>query len=77
MAERPDNTKMISAIDTILNYHQSTKHYLDHYARSLGYLDWVNQPNPFRRYIGAPCIALEQGDNTEARFTGTCLQARL
>jgi len=56
---------MSSAIDTILNYHESTKHYLDHYARSLGYLDWANQPDPFRRYEGAPCVALEHGDNSQ------------
>ena len=56
---------MTSAIDTVLNYHESTKHHLDHYARSVGYMDWANQPNPFRRYEGAPCIALEHCDNTE------------
>ena len=56
---------MTSAIDTILNYHECTKHHLDHYARSLGYMDWTSQPNPFRCYDGAPCIALERGDNTE------------
>ncbi|HEB27767.1 MAG TPA: SagB/ThcOx family dehydrogenase [Porticoccus sp.] len=56
---------MTSAIDTVLNYHESTKHHLGHYARSLGYLDWANQPNPFRCYEGAPCIALEYGDNKQ------------
>ena len=28
------------------------------YARSLGYMDWANQPDPFRRYEGAPLIRL-------------------
>ncbi len=28
------------------------------YARSLGFLDWANQPDPFRRYAGAPLFAL-------------------
>lgn len=28
------------------------------YARSLGYLDWANQPDPFRRFVGAPLIPL-------------------
>lgn len=56
---------MISAIDTVLNYHERTKHHLDHHARSLGYLDWANQPNPFRCYKGAPCIVLEHGNDTE------------
>ncbi|MCH8175706.1 MAG: SagB/ThcOx family dehydrogenase [Proteobacteria bacterium] len=56
---------MTSAIDSVLNYHERTKHYLDHYARSLGYLDWASQPIPFRRYGGAPCVTLEHGDNSQ------------
>jgi len=35
-------------------YHEATKHHLHRYARSLGWLDWANQPDPFRRYAGAP-----------------------
>lgn len=38
------------AYSEILKYHQLSKHYFDHYAKSLGYLDWDNQPNPFRFY---------------------------
>ena len=34
-------------------YHEATKHHFNRFARSLGYLDWVNQPDPFRRYSGA------------------------
>lgn len=56
---------MISAIDTVLNYHERTKHYLHRYARSPETMDWANQPNPFRHYEGAPRIALEHGDNTQ------------
>ncbi|WP_447976973.1 SagB/ThcOx family dehydrogenase [Candidatus Nitrospira bockiana] len=37
-----------------IGYHQQTKHHFFRYARSRGYLDWANQPNPFRRYAGAP-----------------------
>ena len=37
-----------------VRYHESTKHHFDRFARSLGYLDWATQPNPFRRYDGAP-----------------------
>ena len=55
---------MTSAIDTVLNYHERTKHHLDRYARSTGYLDWANQPDPFRRYDGATRIALAHGDDT-------------
>ena len=42
----PDNLR------TVYDYHDRTKHQLDRYARSLGYMDWANQPDPFRRYRG-------------------------
>ncbi len=47
-----------SPAEGILHYHEQTKHHPDRYARSLGYMDWDNQPNPFRFYEGAPVIAL-------------------
>jgi SagB-type dehydrogenase family enzyme len=34
----------------ILKYHEETKHHRHRMARSSGYLDWQNQPNPFRLY---------------------------
>ena len=37
-----------------VRYHDSTKHDFNRFARSLGYLDWASQPDPFRRYLGAP-----------------------
>lgn len=37
-----------------LQYHEATKHYFNRFARSTGYLDWATQPDPFRRYGGAP-----------------------
>ncbi|MEO6202428.1 MAG: SagB/ThcOx family dehydrogenase [Nitrospirales bacterium] len=47
-----------TALDRIKHYHEQTKHEFNRYARSLGHLDWANQPNPFRRFEGAPLIAL-------------------
>lgn len=47
-----------SALDHVKQYHEQTKHEFNRYARSLGHLDWANQPNPFRRFEGAPLIAL-------------------
>jgi SagB-type dehydrogenase family enzyme len=41
-----------------LHYHQNTKHHFNRFARSLGHLDWATQPDPFRRYAGAPVIPL-------------------
>jgi len=47
-----------SALERTLRYHQQTKHHLHRYARSLGYMDWDSQPDPFRTYDGAPRIEL-------------------
>jgi SagB-type dehydrogenase family enzyme len=41
-----------------MRYHQETKHHFSRFARSLGYMDWANQPDPFRRYEGSPVFAL-------------------
>jgi SagB-type dehydrogenase family enzyme len=43
-----------------LDYHDATKHHFTRFARSLGYLDWATQPDPFRRYAGAPLVALSR-----------------
>jgi SagB-type dehydrogenase family enzyme len=45
-------------LSEVIRYHEETKHHFFRYARALGYLDWDNQPNPFRRYQGAPLIRL-------------------
>lgn len=45
-------------IDRVIQYHIRTKHHFNRYARSLGFLDWVNQPDPFRRYEGAQLFSL-------------------
>ena len=44
---------MKSAARRIFRYHQETKHHFRRYARSSGFLDWRNQPDPFRVYAGA------------------------
>jgi SagB-type dehydrogenase family enzyme len=43
-----------------LQYHLATKHHFNRFARSLGYLDWATQPDPFRRYAGAPVLDLSR-----------------
>ena len=47
----------------VIGYHQATKHHFYRYARALGYMDWANQPNPFRRYEGAPLVRLPLVDS--------------
>lgn len=39
-------------------YHARTKHRFEAYAQGPGQLDWDAQPAPFRRYDGAPVLAL-------------------
>ncbi len=45
-------------LEIVKQYHKQTKHEFNRYARSLGYMDWANQPDPFRRYEEAPLIRL-------------------
>lgn len=45
-------------VETIIGYHDRTKHHPGRYARSLGYLDWATQPDPFRRFEGTPLLRL-------------------
>ncbi len=39
-----------------IHYHEETKHHHGRYARGPGYMDWANQPHPFRRYGGATLL---------------------
>ncbi len=48
----------LDPLEVVIGYHQETKHHFFRYARALGYMDWANQPDPFRRYEGSPFSAL-------------------
>lgn len=52
--------------EIVFRYHERTKHHPQRYARSLGYMDWETQPNPFRRYDGTPSwkLPLPSTDST-------------
>jgi len=54
----PVETVPTDPIDRAIRYHVQTKHHFNRYARALGYLDWANQPDPFRRFAGAPLVSL-------------------
>ncbi len=47
-----------SDVEQVLHYHEQTKHHFHQPARSLGYMDWSTQPDPFRFYKGCPLIRL-------------------
>jgi SagB-type dehydrogenase family enzyme len=46
-------------------YHASSKHRPDRYAPGPGRMDWANQPDPFRRYVG--CARTELPLSSQAR----------
>jgi SagB-type dehydrogenase family enzyme len=54
----PIETVPTDPIDRVIRYHIQTKHHFNRYARALGYLDWANQPDPFRRFAGASLVSL-------------------
>ncbi len=49
---------MNKSLQTVFRYHEETKHSQYRYARSLGYMDWDTQPDPFRVYKGVKSIKL-------------------
>ena len=63
---------------TAAAYHERTKHHFHRFARSLGYLDWATQPNPFRRFEGAPVIPFpfrrdDEGPHYDELFTARAI----
>lgn len=49
---------MKKSLQTVYDYHERTKHSKLRYARSLGFMDWATQPDPFRIYKGAKSLKL-------------------
>jgi len=45
-------------LQQVLAYHERTKHRLKRYAAGPETLDWSSQPDPVRRFAGAPSISL-------------------
>jgi SagB-type dehydrogenase family enzyme len=52
------DSSIMTPLEMVFQYHEQTKHQFFRYARSAGHLDWANQPDPFRRFRGAPTYAL-------------------
>lgn len=62
-------TEPTEAVQRVLAYHERTKHHPQRYARSLGYLDWESQPDPFRTFEGAPRVQLPlAADGVTSRY---------
>ena len=53
-----DRAGVAEAVAQVRAYHQGTKHLPGRFAPGPGYMDWANQPDPFRRFSGARIIEL-------------------
>jgi SagB-type dehydrogenase family enzyme len=56
---------MLDHENTVYSYHDDTKHHFQRYARSPGFMDWATQPDPFRRFPGAPVTPLRRAAATD------------
>lgn len=62
--------KPIKHREMVLVYHERTKHQFEHYAAGPSYIDWDAQPDPFRRFTGAPRFALPlMAEQIDSRFS--------
>ena len=62
MSKKHRNT---TNLDIVYGYHNQTKHQLQRYSRSLGYMDWKSQPDPFRRYDQSLTLPLDHPQITQ------------
>ena len=58
MTPTSDVGPLPDAVTRVRTYHQRTKHMPGRYAPGPGTMDWANQPDPFRRFPGAPLVEL-------------------
>jgi len=63
-------------MDAAIYYHERTKHLPWRYARSLGYLDWSTQPNPFRFWKGAPTVKLPKVPDPQLPYENLYLYSK-
>ncbi len=70
-------TEPIDPVLAVLAYHDRTKHRPGRYANALGYMDWRTQPDPYRRFPGAPLLPLEVVPPTPAPTWDEVLEGRV
>ncbi|OUD14072.1 SagB/ThcOx family dehydrogenase [Thioflexithrix psekupsensis] len=68
--------KLKDELAQVLGYHEATKHHFHQYARGPQFLDWDDQPDPFRRFQGAPLFPLPHPphDVTQVPYSSAFLQ---
>ena len=65
--------KVEPRIEAIVRYHERSTHRSGGFAPGPGHLDWVNQPDPFRSYEGAPLVELPlAGEDLAATWSELC-----
>jgi SagB-type dehydrogenase family enzyme len=64
----PPDPPPLDPVQIVRGYHQRTKHHPQRYAAALGYLDWETQPDPFRRFDGAPLVGLPRTPAPEVPY---------
>jgi SagB-type dehydrogenase family enzyme len=74
---RREHVDAADALRVVLAYHERTKHRAERYARSLGYMDWASQPDPFRRFDGAAVVELPLTDTRDGPRYGELTAGRL
>ncbi|HET7542580.1 MAG TPA: nitroreductase [Polyangiaceae bacterium] len=62
-ADKLDAAEALAA--RVRAYHERSKHHLSGYAARPETLDWDSQPSAFRRFVGAPAVALPQLDEVD------------
>lgn len=53
-----DISGVADSVARVRAYHRRTKHMPERYSPGPGYMDWANQPDPFRRFSGARMVEL-------------------
>ncbi len=71
-----DSVHTSNNLNKVFYYHQKSKHHLQRYADGPGYLDWANQPDPFRRYEGARLLKLGKKSKIDGPLYDEIFQLR-
>jgi SagB-type dehydrogenase family enzyme len=58
MSPPSDISGVADSVARVRAYHRRTKHMPERYSPGPGYMDWANQPDPFRRFSGARTVEL-------------------
>ncbi|MBU3013696.1 SagB/ThcOx family dehydrogenase [Poseidonibacter lekithochrous] len=66
---------MNNNLQMVYTYHNETKHSQQRYARSLGYMDWATQPDPYRTYSSTKTTLPLSFDNNTLEYSQIFTQA--